>query len=167
MRVDQDTVVTLNYVLKDDQGKVMQSSEIDAPIEFIVGQGMVLSGLEEAVLGRQMGEKLEVTLSPEQAYGLHDPRKVQVLPSDYFGNEAVSVGDQFHINTGSMNEILKVIDVKEDRIVIDYNSMLAGARLNFSLHITQLRKATKLELKNGLDIEDPCGKTNKIPLVQS
>lgn len=167
MQVDQNTVVTLGYVLKDDQGNVMQSSDLDAPIEFIVGHGMVLSGLEDAVLGLHEGEKLDVVLPPEQAYGFHDPRKVQVLPADYFGNEAVSVGDQFQINTGSMSEILKIIDVKDDSIVIDYNSILAGARLNFSLHITQLRKATELERMSGLDVKDPCGKANKIPLIQN
>ena len=69
MQVDQNTVVTLDYILKDDQGNVMQSSDLDAPIEFIVGHGMVLSGLEDAVLGRHEGEKLDVVLPPEQAYG--------------------------------------------------------------------------------------------------
>lgn len=167
MRIDENAVVTLDYVLKDDQGKVMQSSAQGEPIEFIVGQGNVLSGLEDAVKGRATGDEFDVTLSPEQAYGFHDPNKVQVLPKDYFGEEAVEVGDQFYVNTGAVNELLKVIEVKENEITIDYNSMLAGARLNFSLHVIQVRSATEREMRDGLHYEDPCGAANKISLVHA
>ncbi|PCJ17281.1 MAG: peptidylprolyl isomerase [Gammaproteobacteria bacterium] len=165
MLAEKNSVVTLTYVLRDDQGKVLEESGNN--LTFVVSQGAVLKGLEEAVLGFGVDSTIAVTLSPEQAYGFHDPKKVQVLPKDYFGAEPVRVGDQFYVDTNAGSEILKVMEVNEEHIVIDYNSMLAGARLNFLINVIHIRKATDIELEKGIKYTDQCEKTNKIALVQA
>ena len=80
MRIEKNRVVTLHYTLRDEQGAVIDTSEGRAPLTYLHGKGNIIPGLEQALAGKEAGEKLDVSVAPEQAYGVRDERLVQVLP---------------------------------------------------------------------------------------
>lgn len=166
MKIVNDCVVRLHFTLKDDLGRVIQSSWQTQPIEFIVGKGNVLVGIEESLLGKQKGDEYLLTVPPEKAYGEHDPRKVQQLPKDFFAEQEVRIGDQFNVRTETGVETLKIIDINGENIIIDYNHAMAGARLNFQLKVEAVRFASKEELEKGQIHSDECEHSNRIQLKQ-
>ena len=87
--IQNDTVVHLHYVLTDGDGKELDRSHGDEPLTYLHGHGNIVPGLEEALLGKQVGDALDVVVPPEKAYG---PRngKQQKVPRSAFS--AASAG---------------------------------------------------------------------------
>ena len=79
-----NSVVTLNYQLKDDQGKLLDSSDETGAMVYIQGAEDILQGIEDAVLGLSALDKISVTINPDQAYGEYDPELLSTLPIEAF-----------------------------------------------------------------------------------
>jgi len=144
-------VVLLHYTLKNDEGKVLDSSEGGDPLPYLHGASNIVPGLENALKGRSMGDKLDVTVSPEEGYGNRDPERVVQVPRDSFPAEAtVEVGEQFVMDSGQGHPIpVWVTDVVDDEVTLDANHPLAGQALNFSIEIAGIRPATSEETTHG------------------
>ena len=69
MVIAQNRVVTMHYTLKDEQGETIDSSQGHEPLAYIQGIGNIIPGLEDALEGKTKGDKLEVTIAPEDGYG--------------------------------------------------------------------------------------------------
>ena len=76
MKIADDCLVTLEYTLKDDDQKVLDSSEQMGPLDYVHGYRQLIPGLEKALAGREAGESFSLTVAPQQAYGEIDPRAV-------------------------------------------------------------------------------------------
>lgn len=150
MNVSEETVVSIHYTLKDDKGQVLDSSSGGEPLSYLHGAGNIIPGLEEALEGKTTGDKFKVTLPPEKGYGERDERLVQAIPKNQFQNaDRLQPGMQFQINSQGGPMILTVVEVKDNEVVVDGNSPLAGATLHFDVEITEVRKATEEELEHG------------------
>ena len=158
--IQNDHVVEIDYTLKNDKGDVLDSSKKMGPLSFIQGKKNIIPGLESKVNGKKLGDVFNVTISPEEAYGLRDEAMVQSVPKSEFGPDAnnVKVGQQFEVqNQNGQVMLVRVTEVNESNIVIDANHPMAGKTLYFDVEIVGVRDATDEELKRGhLKEESSC-----------
>ena len=137
------------YAIKNDEGTVVDSSEGGEPLTFIQGDGRVVKGLEEALRGKQPGDKFSVTVQPEDAYGWPQRSLIRTLGSDMFdfSLDEISEGMLFQMGSGSEAQVVRVVDVGKDEITVDGNHPLAGLTLNFDIKVIVAREATLEEIE--------------------
>jgi FKBP-type peptidyl-prolyl cis-trans isomerase SlyD len=148
--VEKNRVVKFNYTLRDDQGTVIDSSGGRGPLSYLHGKGNIIPGLEQALSGKAAGDKLEVTVAPEQGYGARDERLVQIVAKAKFGEVAgLAPGMQVRASGPQGPRIVTVVSVDRDFVTVDGNHPLAGRTLHFSLEVAEVRKATHEEISHG------------------
>ncbi len=150
MQVADNMAVSIHYTLTNDDGEVIDSSIGNAPLDYLHGQGNIISGLEKALHGKAVGDQFSVRIEAEEAYGeFHDDR-VQVISRTMFeGVDTIEVGMQFHADVSSGPGVVAVVAIDGDDITIDGNHPLAGLALTFAVEIVDARPATKEELEHG------------------
>ena len=146
MKIAKHTVAAIHYTLKDNTGKVIDSSTGRDPLYYLHGEGSLIPGMEEGLEGQEKGARLELKIKPEKGYGIRDEKLVQKLPRSSFGTQKVEKGIQFHSNNGA---VVTVIDVALDKVTVDANHALAGVELNFSVEVMDVRTATTDEIAHG------------------
>ena len=150
MQVSAQKVVYIHYTLTGEEGEVIDSSEGHAPLAYIHGHGNIIPGLETALLGKVAGDKIKVTIPPEDAYGARDEDLIQTVPIDAFhGVDEILPGMQFHTETPDGVELVTVMDVQDGHVILDGNHPMSGLTLNFDVEITDVRDATEEELDHG------------------
>ena len=150
MNVTKDKVVSIDYTLTGEGGKVLGTSQGRGPLEYLHGAGNIIPGLEGALEGRSQGDQLSVSIPPESAYGQKDERLVQQVPRSAFaGVSDIKPGMQFQAQTQAGPRVITVADVQGDQITVDANHPLAGATLNFDVTVVGVRDATQEELQHG------------------
>lgn len=150
MTITKNQVVSIHYTLKDDDGNVLDTSENMDPLLYIHGAGNIIPGLEQALEGKVKGDKLNVSIVPEDAYGERIDTLIHAVPKDQFENaETIQVGSQFQVDSEHGPMILTVIEIKDAEFVLDGNHPLAGMKLHFDVEIMDLRPATEDELAHG------------------
>ncbi len=150
MKIAKNTVVSFHFVLKDNQGEVLEESTGQEPLVYLHGANGIVPGLEEALTGRVEGDKFSVTLPPEKAYGHRDERLIQTVPRDQFpDSEKLEEGMQFQVKTPNGPMLFTVRDVSDKEVVVDGNPEMAGETLNFSIEVTEVRVATAEEIEHG------------------
>lgn len=150
MNIADETVASFHYTLKNDAGEVLDSSSGAEPLTYLHGTGNIIPGLENALVGKKAGDKLQVTIPPDQAYGERNDKLVQRIPKDQFPEpDRLAAGMRFQINGPNGPMILQVMEVTANEVVVDGNPELAGQTLHFDVEITEVRKATDEELEHG------------------
>ena len=151
MKVSKDKVVLMHYTLKNDKGEVVDSSDGQEPLAFLQGHGNIIPGLENALEGCKLGDKKEVSVEPEEGYGLRMDDAIQEIPSSALqGIEEVTIGMQLQSQDKDGNPfVVTVIKIEDDKITVDANHPLAGETLHFSVSIEEVRNAQKEELSHG------------------
>lgn len=150
MKVENDKVVSIHYKLTNSEGNVLDSSEGREPLAYIQGKQNIIPGLENALAGKEAGEKLNVTVPPAEAYGEKSLELIQEIPREAFGEvEELQPGMQFQMQSPNGPVIITVTNVGEDKVVVDGNHPLAGETLTFDVEITDVRDATEEELAHG------------------
>ena len=150
MKVAKDIVVSLAYQVKTEDGVVVDQSTAEAPLDYLHGHNNLIVGLEKALEGREAGDKFEVTVAPEEAYGEHMAEMVQRVPADVFqGVDEITVGMRFLADTDQGPIPVEVTEVDGDFVVVDGNHMLAGQTLTFNAEVVALRAATEEEIAHG------------------
>lgn len=146
MKISKHKVAAIHYTLKDNTGKVLDSSEGHEPLYYLHGEGNLIPGMEEGLEGKEKGIKLNLNIKPEKGYGIRDEKLVQKLPRSSFGTQKVEKGMQFHSNNGA---VVTVTDVAIDRVTVDANHSLAGVELHFAVEVIEVREATTEEIAHG------------------
>lgn len=150
MHVEKNRVVTLNYTLRDEQGTILDASNGRRPLSYLHGKGNIIPGLEQALVGKAAGDKLDVTVAPEQGYGPRDERLVQIVPRTKFGDvQGLAPGMQVRATGQRGPRMVTVVRVDRDFVTIDGNHPLAGRTLHFSVEVAEVRKATHEEVAHG------------------
>ena len=151
MKVGKDKVVLMHYTLKNDTGDVIDSSDGADPLPFLQGHGNIIPGLESALEGSKVGDKLDVSIKPEEGYGERMKDAIQEIPSSALqGVDEVKVGMQLQSQDKDGNAFLvSVTKIEDDKITVDGNHPLAGQTLHFSVSIESIRKAEAEELSHG------------------
>jgi len=150
MQIAKDAVVHIHYTLKNDAGEVLDSSSGAEPLAFLQGHGNLIAGLENALEGKRVGDKLNVSIPADQGYGVRDEALVQDVPRSAFeGIPKIEVGMQFHADSNHGPRMVTVMKVSKDTITVDGNHPLADQTLHFAVEIVEVRAATHEELSHG------------------
>lgn len=150
MQIEKNTAVSIDYVLKGDDGQTIDESS-DGQFVFLVGAQNIIPGLEKALMGHAEGDSLEVSIEPVDAYGELDPARVQTVQRSAFPEGVdIQLGQQFHGASPDGDPVVVTVTAMEnDDVVIDGNHALAGQRLHFSVKVNEVRAATEDEITHG------------------
>ena len=141
----------MHYELKDAQGEVLDSSEGQEPLTYLHGAGNIIVGLEEQLLGKAVGDKVEAVVSPEKGYGQPVDALIQVVPKEAFRAEVdnVAVGMRFQAETEQGPVPVVVTAMDDANVTVDGNHPLAGKELHFNVTISEVRDASAEEIEHG------------------
>ena len=153
MEITSQCVVALTWVLKDTLGETLD--ELTDPVDFLVGGTDLLERIEEALQGHEPGDRLDLHLEPEEAFGDYDPNLVCFEARSLFP-DGVEPGLQTEglpegaITEGMPENVLyTVTEVYPNHIVLDGNHPLAGIGLRMHLTLLDVRAATESEVEAG------------------
>ena len=133
--------VKVHYTGKYTDGKVFDSTAAKEPIEFTIGDEMMIPGFEKAVIYMNEGDKLTVRLKASEAYGeVDEDLFVEVNRADVFGDKKIKKGDSIQAPTDDGVMMFKVHKVKDDVVILDGNSELAGKNLIFDIELISVIK---------------------------
>jgi FKBP-type peptidyl-prolyl cis-trans isomerase SlyD len=151
MAIAANKVVTMNFVLTDDDGNVLDATDKDGPFSYLSGNNMVLPKLEEAVSGMIIGTKKNLRLEAADAYGVYNEQIVQVVGKENFPKDfELEVGMSYVASNPDGAQMPFVItEVRDEDVTIDFNHPLAGKNLNFDIELLDIRDATSEELAHG------------------
>ncbi|MCE1736599.1 peptidylprolyl isomerase, partial [Enterobacter hormaechei] len=136
MKVAKDLVVSLAYQVRTEEGVLVDESSVSAPLDYLHGHGSLISGLEKALDGREVGERFDVSVEAADAYGQYDDNLVQRAPKDVFvGVDDIQVGMRFLADTDQGPVPVEITAIEGDEVVVDANHMLAGQNLKFNVEI--------------------------------
>ena len=153
MKIEKNKFVLMHYTLKDDQGKIIDSSVGKDPLEFIHGNGMIIPGLEQVLIGKAKGDKFTTVIPAEEGYGEKRSDLIQNVSLHQFDNpDQVQVGSQFQAN-GPQQAIATVIAREADHVIVDMNHPLAGQELYFDIDVFDVRDLSEKEMEAMLGID--------------
>lgn len=146
MKISANTVVTLDYEVKDPQHEMVDPGE--RPLVYLHGSSGIFPKLEAALDGKTVGDTVQVQLEPEDAFGDYDD---ELVTSELLQNlpEGVLVGMQLEGTGEHGTHIMSVTEIEDGRAVLDGNHPLAGVTLVFSCTVSEVRAATAEELAHG------------------
>ena len=166
MKVENNKVVALSYELTVE-GAVADKASADKPLEYIHGKGMLLPRFEEEVAGKEVGESFEFTLNPEEGYGVYSSDYIFELPLSAFTvdgkvrHDLLQVGRVIPMMSDDGGLVQGTVkEVKDNSVLMDFNHPMAGKTLHFTGSVVSVRDASEDELKNGLQRNCQCKKSN-------
>ncbi|TAJ11854.1 MAG: peptidylprolyl isomerase [Planctomycetota bacterium] len=148
--IARGSVVTLSYAMSCD-GERIEETETDEPLVYLHGTGALVPGLERALEGCAIGERLDLVLGPEQAFGRSDPNKIEYLPRSAFPADAeLELGMQFGAEDQNGDEVaVWITDIDAERVCVNGNHPLVDQTLRFEVEVLAVRAATEAELEHG------------------
>lgn len=154
MKITADKVVSFHYNLKDIDGALLETSYDADPTLYLHGHSNILASLEDALENKIVGDKVSVTLAPDQAYGERKEGAVQRIPIKHLHNHAalknkLKLGMKVQVNTQHGPWEAIVLKVGKFNVDIDSNHPLAGKTLSFGIEVVDVREATAEELAHG------------------
>jgi FKBP-type peptidyl-prolyl cis-trans isomerase SlyD len=150
MQIADNMAVSIHYTLTNDDGEVIDSSIGDDALVYLHGEGNIISGLEQALSGKAVGDKFNVRIPSEDAYGEFMEEMIQVISRSMFdGVDDLEVGMQFQADVSHGSGIVTVVDIDGDDVTIDGNHPLAGQALTFDVEVVAVRAATDEEITHG------------------
>jgi peptidylprolyl isomerase len=147
--VENEKYVSLHYKGTLSDGSEFDSSEGGEPLGFIYGAGMMIPGFEKGISGMRAGEKKTIYVKAEDAYGPYQEDLVGPVPREEFPPDFVpEIGMRFMVQTMYGPMPVRIKDMTEAEIFIDYNTPLAGEDLTFEIEILEIRNPTGEELES-------------------
>ncbi len=141
MVVKNDDTVQVHYTGKLEDGTVFDSSEGREPLGFNVGAGQVIPGFDEGMVGMEIGEKKEIKISSDKAYGEYRDDLVVAFPKDKLPPDLefeVGMRLQMPAQQGMMIPVV-VKEITEEMVFLDANSELAGKNLVFEVELVDIK----------------------------
>ena len=140
--IEEGTIVSIEYTLTDDAGNLLDSNIGQEPLTFMQGAGQIVGGLEKELIGLKVGDRRTIRVNPQDGYGMPDKDAFQVFPRERIPAEAQKTGATLMAQGPDGRAIpMRVHEVREKTIVVDFNHPLAGKTLNFDVTIKDIRAA--------------------------
>ncbi len=151
MVIENDKVVTMHFTLTSGTGEALESTDKEEAFQYIHGAMEILPALEEQLTGKNPGEKYEIKIASENAYGDRDAELVEVVEKTEFASfdAEIEAGMEIEMETEEGVFPVFISKVEGDQVTVDMNHPLAGMDLIFNVDITEVRDATKEELDHG------------------
>tara|TARA_R110001632_G_scaffold174325_1_gene293914 strand:- start:1568 stop:1996 length:429 start_codon:yes stop_codon:yes gene_type:complete len=140
-QVKENNTVKVHYTGKLPDGQVFDSSEGKEPLEFTLGKGQLMPGFEKGLIDMKLNEKKTITIAKKEAYGdvadnLRQEVKRSELPQDLIPEVGMGLVSK---SADGQETNLRVVELKEESIVIDGNHPLAGKDLIFDLEVVSIK----------------------------
>lgn len=152
MEIKEKRVVHVTYILKGEDGTLIQEAKEDSPFAFIHGIGQTLPAFDTGLAGKTAGDSYEFHLKAEEAYGAYDPARVEDLDAQIFAEapaEYMQVGATLPMEANGHTVFGTITEITEKVVKMDFNHPLAGKNLHFAGTILEVRDATEEELAHG------------------
>ena len=139
-QVKKGDTVKVHYHGKLTTGETFDSSDGKQPLEFKVGDGDVIKGFEEGVMGMKIGDKKTIQIPAEDAYGNKNEEMMIEFPKDRFPSDMnPEVGMPLTMSNGAgQNFRVTITEVKDDSVILDANHPLAGEELIFDMELVEI-----------------------------
>jgi len=154
MSIETNQIVSIEYEVRDGD-TVVDSNVGGAPLVFMYGKGQIIPGLEDGIKNMTIGEKRDVLVKPEDAYGELNPEAQQEVPKDQFAGIELEIGMTLYgqgEDGGTVQVIVK--EIGEETVIIDFNHPLAGKNLMFTVTLNNVRDASAEEAMTGIPAEN-------------
>tara|TARA_R110002126_G_scaffold12375_4_gene53763 strand:- start:15777 stop:16265 length:489 start_codon:yes stop_codon:yes gene_type:complete len=150
MNITNNAIVSMLYAVTSPSGEVLETSG-DEPIWYLHGADQLLPGLEKVLESKTVGDKVEVDLSPAEAFGEHEEELVSKVPRSELElpEEAFVVGNELELEDDTGSAIVTITEIDEDVVTLDGNHPLAGRAVTFKVEVLEVREATESELEHG------------------
>ena len=149
MKIENNSVVRFHYTVSEVGQPPVESSRDREPLAILVGHGNIIPGLEAALLDKAEGDRFEVTVTPDQAYGERRENFVQRVPKKHFRNARLKPGQQVVLETSMGPRAVTVAKVGATVVDVDLNHPMAGKTLQFDVEIVGVRAAEAVEIEHG------------------
>lgn len=134
--------ISMHFTISLEDGTVAETTRDDnEPLEFVLGDGTMIQGLELALYGLKPGDKQTLTIEPRLAFGFPDPENVHTMPRSEFPEDMpLARGVIVEFNTPAGDEVPgTVLDVNEQGVKVDFNHPLAGHKITFEVEILSVQ----------------------------
>ncbi len=148
--VQNNLVVSMEYTLHVDQEEI-DSSKGQDPLQFLVGHGNIISGLEREMIGMKVGESKDVVVLPAEGYGEFDENAFMNVPRNAFPSDLpVEEGAELTVrDDAGQSRYARIDAIDGDTVTLNFNHPLAGDELHFNIKVVGLREPTAEELEHG------------------
>jgi FKBP-type peptidyl-prolyl cis-trans isomerase SlyD len=139
--IKDGSMVSLEYTLTGDDGKVIDSNKGKEPLRYVDGREQIIPGLEKALEGLPAGAEKKVTVKPEDGYGQVDPKNFQEVPKEAVPADSLQVGTTLVAQNAQGQQFpVRVHEIKEKTVVMDMNHPLAGKTLYFEVKVLDVKQ---------------------------
>ncbi len=153
--VAHNKLIYITYSILDARGMVVEQH--DVPVGYVQGANSgILPAIESAVAGRKIGERVEISLTPEEGYGLRDESLVFTDDLDNVPEQFRRVGAEVMFeNASGETKVFYVTAIEDGKLTLDGNPSLAGQSVTCLVNVIDIRDATPEEIRNGrpLDVQ--------------
>jgi FKBP-type peptidyl-prolyl cis-trans isomerase 2 len=138
--IKDGSLVSLEFTLSDTGGKLIESNKGQQPLQYTQGTGTVLPALEKQLVGLKAGDTKQFVLKPEDAYGPVNPEAFREFPKSNIPPEALKVGAQLTASRNGQTFPVKIHEIKENTVIVDFNHPLAGMTLSFDVKVLSVQE---------------------------
>ena len=150
MKIENNTVVRFHYTVAEAGDAEVENSREGDPIAILIGHKNIIPGVENALIGHEAGDNFEVTVSPEEGYGLRRDGMTQRLSKKVFPKNApLQRGAQIMLKTDHGPRMVTVQKVGMTVVDVDLNHPLAGKTLSFAIEVIDVREGNAEEIAHG------------------
>jgi FKBP-type peptidyl-prolyl cis-trans isomerase 2 len=135
-KITQNSTVTVNYTGKLEDGTIFDTSLVEGrePLKAKLGEGQLIPGFESGLIDMTIGENKTIDINPTEAYGEYNDELIVEVPKNNVP-ENVEVGMMLQTFGPMGPSIVKVLEIKDEVVVLDANHPLAGKKLTFELEV--------------------------------
>jgi FKBP-type peptidyl-prolyl cis-trans isomerase SlyD len=138
--IKNGSVVSFEYTLSDDEGKVLESNKGEAPVTYTQGQRQIIPGLEKGLSDMQLNEEKTIRVQPEEAYGPVNSEGFREVPKGDVPEQGLKVGNMLHARGPKGEDFsVRVHEIKDESVILDLNHPLAGKTLSFDVKIVNIQ----------------------------
>ncbi len=150
-KICKNKFVSLTYTITDEKDDVLE--RIDLPIQYIQGaKSQVIEKIEIALEGHEVGDIVNVLLTPEEGFGPHQPELTFTDSIDNVPPQFHSIGAEVEFqNDQGESKVFRVIEIENGELTVDGNHPFAGKNVTYNLSVKEVRDATASELENGVE----------------
>jgi len=138
--IKNGSLVILQYTLSGEDGKTIETNKGKEPLKYVQGQKQMIPGLEKELTGMKIGQEKHIAVKPEDAYGPVNPNAIQEVPRDKVPAEGQKVGTILTARNPQGAPIpVRVKEVKDKTVVLDFNHPMAGKTLVFDVKVLDIQ----------------------------
>ncbi len=150
MKIDKNAVVRIHYSVAEAGLGQIEDSRVGEPLAILVGHRNIIPGVENALLGHEAGDRIEVTVTPEDGYGQRLPNAIQRLPKKKLPKDAVlKAGGFVLLQTDQGPRPVTIHKVGMTVVDVDLNHPMAGKTLTFAIEVMDVREGSEEEIAHG------------------